>query len=128
MKRVAFIAVALAVLMMGSACDGVVRVTEDDHGSAVELAEGETLVVTLESNRTTGYAWRVREVPDCLDQEGEPEYDTKGSPGMVGAPGEETWRFTAADADDGTLVLEYVRSWEEDEPPASLFELDVDVE
>lgn len=122
------VSLALSLALTLAACDRGVRVDDEDYGTTVKVASGETLIVRLGSNRTTGYGWRVRDLPDCLAQDGEPEYESKGAPGMMGAPGEETWRFTAGDAGEGALVLEYVRSWEEEQPPANLYEINVVVE
>ncbi|MBN1192370.1 MAG: protease inhibitor I42 family protein [Coriobacteriia bacterium] len=130
MKRryAALLAIALATVLVLSGCDDDVKLDEGADGSTVALRAGDVLELTLGSNRTTGYAWEAVQVPDCLEQSGEPEYESKGMPGMMGAPGEETWRFTASEAGEGTLLLEYRRSWETEQDPAQTFEVEVNVE
>ena len=130
MKRVIVTAVA-CVLLAGvvTGCDSAVRLKDDDNGTSVTLAVGETLELVLTSNPTTGYSWSAAEVPACLEQEGEPEYDSDAPPGMMGAGGEDTWRFTAAEPGEGTLRLEYTRPWESaEEAPVETYEVDVVVE
>ena len=41
---------------------GVVTVTEANDGAEISLAPGQTLIVSLESNPTTGYSWAVSEI------------------------------------------------------------------
>ncbi len=100
--------------------------TEADNGSRVTLEQGQELVITLESNPTTGYSWHVMEVDaDVLKQVGEIEYkQATGSDGLVGAGGTETIRFEAVATGEATLTLGYFRSWE-DEPPVETFTLTV---
>jgi len=43
-----------------------VNVDEEDDGSQVELEQGQILVVTLESNPTTGYSWEVVETQESI--------------------------------------------------------------
>ncbi len=52
-----------------------IHVDEDDDGGQVTLEQGQILVVTLESNPTTGYQWEVVENQDSiLEQVGEAEF------------------------------------------------------
>ena len=106
--------------------DDVVLSAEDD-GSVVELGEGQALVVTLESNPTTGYSWEVSEVDeDVLRQIGDPEFKEAAAEGeqLVGAGGTETFYFSSA-AGETTLTLVYHRPWEEDVEPEEIFSVDV---
>jgi inhibitor of cysteine peptidase len=132
MKRVFFWLATLllcAALSITAGCDNSVTVNDEDDGGTVTLSAGQTLKVVLESNATTGYSWRAGAVPACLEQQGESAYDSKGSPGVVGAGGEETWLFTAVGTGEGRLVLEYARPWESDEiAPTETFEVNVVVE
>ncbi len=131
MKRgmsLGMVMVLCAVLAASAGCDRAVRVGDDDNGGSVTLAAGETLELVLESNPTTGYSWRVLDVPVCLEQQGDAEYDSDAPPGMMGAGGEETWLFTVVEPGEGTLALEYIRPWEEESEPAGTFEIEVVVE
>jgi len=96
-----------------------VEVNEDNHGGQIELELGEILVVTLESNPSTGYRWEVVENNDSiLKQFGEVEFKSSetSDPPMVGAGGWEIFRFKAVSTGQITLELVYHRSWEDVEP------------
>jgi inhibitor of cysteine peptidase len=102
---------------------------EDDR-SQVELRAGQVLVVTLESNPTTGYSWEVSEVDEAvLSQIGEAEFQEAPQEGeqMVGVGGIETFRFESAPGTT-TLTLVYHRSWETDVEPLETFTVEVTVE
>lgn len=97
----------------------MVSIQRGDNGKAVTLTTGQTLVVTLDSNPSTGYAWQVKAVDSAiLQQQGEPEY-TPGEhpPGSVGGGGTLTFRFRALAAGQTTLTLVYVRSFEPEVQP-----------
>jgi len=96
-----------------------VEVNEGDDGGQVELELGKLLVVTLESNPSTGYRWELLENNDSvLKQFGEAEFkpSVTSEPPMVGAGGWEIFRFKAVSAGQITLELVYHRSWEDVEP------------
>jgi inhibitor of cysteine peptidase len=96
-----------------------VDVNETDNGGQVELELGKLLVVTLESNPSTGYRWELIENNDSiLKQFGQVEFKSSdtGDPPMVGAGGWEIFRFKAVSAGQMTLELVYHRSWEDAEP------------
>ena len=105
-----------------------VNVDENDDGSQVELEQGQILVVTLESNPTTGYRWEVVETQESiLEQMGEAEFKSSetGGPPLVGAGGWEIFRFKAISAGQTSLKLVYHRPWEEGVEPLKTFSLQV---
>ena len=105
-----------------------VNVDEEDDGSQVELEQDQILVVTLESNPTTGYLWEVAETQESiLEQMGEAEFKQSetGGPPLVGAGGWEIFRFKAISAGEMTLQLVYHRPWEEGVEPLKTFSLQV---
>ena len=105
-----------------------VNVDEEDYGSQVELEQGQILLVTLESNPTTGYGWEVAEIQESiLEQLGDAEFKQSetGEPPLVGAGGWEIFRFKAISAGQMTLKLGYRRPWEEGVEPIDTFSIDV---
>jgi predicted secreted protein len=107
-----------------------VEVNEDDDGGQVELESGKLLVVTLESNPSTGYQWELLENDESvLKQFGQPEFKPPeiSGPRMVGAGGWEIFRFRASSAGQMTLQLVYHRPWEEGVEPLKTFSLQVTV-
>ncbi len=96
-----------------------VEVSEDDSGRQVELERGQILVITLESNPSTGYRWEQAENNESiLEQIGEPEFKSSetSDPPIVGAGGREIFRFRAVSAGQMLLLFFYHRSWEDAEP------------
>ena len=100
----------------------------EDVGSTIELAKGQILIITLESNPSTGYRWEVVESDDAvLQQVGEVEFEVSDprDPPPPGAGGTEVFRFEARGAGEVTLKLVYHRSWEEDVEPLETFSVQV---
>lgn len=126
-------AALLAVLILAAGCGGPggeVEVGGQDNGGQVALKQGQVLVVSLESNPTTGYSWEVAEIDDAvLKQKGEVEYQQAdaGDPPKVGVGGVETFRFEAQGAGTASLKLVYHRPWEEGVEPLETYTLEVTV-
>lgn len=103
-----------------------VRLTAADDGSAVVLAEGDTLIVRLEGNPTTGYSWEIDELDQTvLRLQGEPGYEAESD--LIGSGGMFTFTFEAAGEGETDLVLVYHRPWEENDP-IETFSVMVDVD
>jgi len=105
-----------------------VNVDENDDGSQVDLEQGQILVVTLESNPTTGYRWEVAEIQESiLEQMGEAEFKPSqtSEPPVSGAGGWEIFRFKAISVGQMTLQLVYHVPWEEGVEPINTFSLQV---
>jgi len=97
-------------------------------GKEVEISIGESLVVTLPSNTSTGYSWTLAENSDeGVLQEVEHEYIATQT-NLVGAAGKELWTFKALQDGTSTIRLEYIRPWEAGALPAETFTLTVVVD
>lgn len=97
---------------------------KESNGAQVEIKSGHTLVISLESNPTTGYSWGIAEVDDAiLKSQGDPQF-VSSRPGekIVGAGGWETFRFDARKSGQTRLKLVYRRPWEKDVAPVQTFE------
>lgn len=94
--------------------------TEAAAGKEVLLRRGDRLVVTLPSNRTTGYSWSVAvSKPDLLSQQGQALYmPPAGGKPLVGAGGSERWVFRPLHDGSVTLTFSCARPWEHGIPPA----------
>jgi len=120
-----------------------IRLGAEDRGRRVQLREGEELVISLEANPSTGYAWQLDRGPlaaqsqSILVQTGEsfetprPQGSTDVEPSammplVLGAPEIQTLRFQAAQSGQATLRLVYRRPWEENIPPVEEFSLSVE--
>jgi inhibitor of cysteine peptidase len=88
------------------------------------------LVLTLESNPTTGYRWEVVEAKDAvLRQRGEAEFTVASEldPPPPGTGGVEVFRFEAVEAGETLLELVYHRPWEEGVEPLETYSVQVEV-
>jgi len=115
-----------ALIFTGCGPAKEVKLDASANGRQVELQKGQTLVITLESNPSTGFRWEVLELEeDILQQMGDPEFKVSDprEPPPPGAGGWETWRFEATNAGQTTLQLVYRRPWEEGVEPLETFSL-----
>ncbi len=85
---------------------------------AVKAEEGKEFSIALDSNRTTGYEWRLarpldeRIVKLVKSAYAPPQGD------LLGAGGQETWVFLPMWKGETEILMEYVRPWEKGGPPA----------
>lgn len=126
------LAISIAILLLSGGCSTTSEINMDvnSNGTQKELACGQTLSITLESNPSTGYSWQVTEVDKAvLHQSGGPEFKSSSAnnPPMPGAGGTETFRFETIGTGTTTLKLVYVRPWEKDVPPVKTFTVQVAV-
>jgi predicted secreted protein len=85
----------------------------------VAAEEGRVFSVFLDSNRTTGYEWRLaRPLDGGMVQLVRSEYAPPEG-GRVGEVGREEWVFLAKGSGKTEILLEYVRPWEKGQPPAA---------
>jgi len=122
-----FILVTSVVVGAGAACTGGssnLNVDDADSGKQVELSVGQSLVVTLESNATTGYSWALVQNSDegVLNKTGS-EYVAPQTT-LLGAGGKEEWTFKALKKGTSTISMGYGRPWEST-PPVDTFDLTV---
>lgn len=129
MKISVFILILL-VVMAGAlaACRpagaGSITIGEQDAGKTVELKTGDTLVVALDGNITTGFNWiPAPQDPVLLEQAGEVEVTPDSD--LIGAPGKIVLQFIATTQGQTLLHLDYKRAWEVDTPPEKTFEVTV---
>lgn len=123
-----WLGVLFVILLLSGGCSvAQVQLDASSNGSQKELARGQTVVVALDSNPTTGYSWAVSEVDqNVLRQVGDPSYQSANT-NLTGAGGVETFRFEAANAGLTTLKLVYRRPWETNIAPIKTFTVQVAV-
>ena len=99
------------------------------NGSEVTLATGQQLIVTLESNETTGYTWNLSAISDTnVIHKVRNQYliPTPSDPPIVGQGGISIWTFEALAPGTATISMKEIRSWEPE--PVNTFEFTVIVE
>jgi inhibitor of cysteine peptidase len=94
-----------------------------DDGRGLELTEGQTLVVRLQANPSTGYGWQVvePEAGEILLQTDDGEFQPESN--LLGAPATQVLRFEPVHEGETTLKLEYRRPWGPAAEPAHEFGL-----
>ena len=106
-----------------------VNINEQDNGRWINLKQEQFVVVTLQSNPTTGYRWETLANQDSiLEQIGEAEFKPSETPAPpIGGGGWEIFRFMAVSRGQTTLTLVYRRPWETGVEPQSTFSVQVAV-
>jgi inhibitor of cysteine peptidase len=100
--------------------------TEKDAGKTINLNIGDTLVVALDGNITTGYTWEMLPMdPAVLQQVGAAEATPDTT--ALGAGGKIALKFLAVKRGQAPLQLVYRRSFEQDVAPLNTFEVNVNV-
>ena len=98
---------------------------------AIEINAGDTLVIVLCSNPTTGFTWpEDAQISDAtVLKQGVHEFSGPESnpPPPPGTPGLESWRFQTIKSGTSTIYVEYSRPWEGGEKAEWTFTLDVTV-
>lgn len=124
---IAFLLMAVILTAIsGCAAQTALALEAEDNGKEISLQKGQTLVVTLPGNPSTGYTWMLTNPEDAiLRQVGEPEF--KADSELVGAPGTLTIRFEAVEAGQMDLTLGYQRPWETGVEPLETFTAHVTV-
>lgn len=87
-----------------------VNVTRDNNGATVSAAVGDTVIVRLAGNPTTGYQWTVKETDSTRLPLEASTYAADSK--LVGSGGMYEFRFAARAAGDAALRLVYQRAWE----------------
>jgi inhibitor of cysteine peptidase len=131
-KKIYLIAALLGVLGLLVGCGSSssedikeVMVDMEDNGRQINLYSGQTLVVSLEAQPSTGYTWEVVELDELiLRQEGDPEFQPSGG---IGAPGMQIFRFETVSAGKTDLRMIYHQPWVAGVEPLETFSIHVTV-
>jgi len=104
-----------------------INLSMDYNGRQIELTNGQTFNVTLETNPSTGYSWQVVELNNnILHQIGETETEPNiTQKNMVGVPVMHTFQFQVINTGQTTLSIVYHRIWEKDVAPVNTFSIDL---
>ena len=100
---------------------------EQYDGSTIRLLWGESFVIALGANPSTGFSWQVLEIDVTIlektgDHEFMPNPEGEISPG---AGGRQLLTFRAISTGTTTLRLAYKQPWDEQAKPAKTFTIEV---
>lgn len=123
-------AATLAILFVAqsqSACAGkLVTISDADRGKTIEPSTGDTLVISIDANPSTGYSWRIGKNDAAILKFVE-QFIFPPKTSMPGAPSRQMLKFKAIAAGSDAVELEYVRPWEKGVAPAKTFPFTVEV-
>lgn len=120
--------VVVTAMILSACFPKATHLDEKDNGRQVTLPVGESLVISLPGNPTTGFTWEVKDLDaTILEQVGETQFDSS-NPGLVGAGGTLTLTYKAIQAGSTTLTLVYHRPWESDVEPLQTYTVQVTVQ
>lgn len=108
-----------------------INVDASNNNSEIALSVGDHLIVTLDSNATTGYSWNLSAISEAsVIQYVSDEYVTpeQTDPPPVGQGGQEVWTFEALSAGTATISMRYIQPWMPDADPAETFSITAVVE
>ncbi len=105
---------------------GLTSFDEKDNGQTVTVSPGESFVIRLKENPTTGYMWNATWTPG-LDAVGEGYEPDPGTAGLAGAGGTHYWIFKGTEMGMQQFSAAYARQWENTTPPESTFVLHISV-
>ena len=118
------VGIVVACGSSGPSGTSLFTLNEDGNGSTIAIDCGETFLIILEGNPTTGYTWEVETIDaTILQQLGEADFTPDSD--AIGSGGKLTFRFRAISSGQSPLKLIYHRPWEQDVPPLKTFELTI---
>jgi inhibitor of cysteine peptidase len=100
--------------------------TETENGKTVAINQNALLIISLESNLSTGYSWRVSKNDNSILKFVDQTTFPPKTP-MPGAPGHQMFKFKAIATGSDAIELEYLRPWEKGVAPAKTFSVIVTV-
>jgi len=83
----------------------------------IAVQAGTQFTITLASNITTGYSWRIAKEPDPKILKLVSSNYIEPSSGAIGRGGTEVWTFQAIAKGTQSVTLEYARPWEKNVKP-----------
>lgn len=101
---------------------------EKQSACPAKLHNGQTLILSLPSNPTTGYRWAIQDSAGGVLRALGPEvYSNPEDAGVVGAAGVSTWRFQAFATGNGRLRLTSQQPWAPEVLPVETFDCAISV-
>ena len=101
-----------------------VHLTIKDDGSAMEIAIGTIVIISLEGNPSTGFSWTIDSIDQTILKNIQSNFDS-ASGASIGSNGKFIFRFQCLKKGDGKISLKYWRHWEGDTSVTKRFEVKV---
>jgi inhibitor of cysteine peptidase len=119
--------VMFLILTLITSCSGSRIYTLENKGETIELAQGDSITLKLESNPTTGYGWQLTDDMDgtVIILTSTEFKQSKKDEGLVGSGGYEYFYIKSIAPGSTDIILNYARPWEEGIEPVDVFKLSV---
>jgi inhibitor of cysteine peptidase len=104
----------------------VITLTAGDNGKTIELKAGDTLVIRLDENPTTGYRWAVERGGEGFFEPPRAEF-IQNPDALTGAGGSRIFTFHALKPGKTSLAFKLWRAWQGEGSVTSRFGVDVKV-
>jgi inhibitor of cysteine peptidase len=125
-KGFGILVLALMAGMLLTACNAQ-TVTQEMNGQTITLKAGDSFIVKLAGNPTTGYSWQLADHDEGIVKlNGDPDYKSDSS--LTGSGGMYTYHFKAVNSGTVTLKFDYLRTWETGVAPAQTFSVIIEVQ
>jgi inhibitor of cysteine peptidase len=103
-------------------------ITEADNGNTIYVKEGQTFILKLNENPSTGYSWELslsKGLGLLSDKYYSPESSKNSGKLVIGASGYHSWEIKAVDKGSQQVNGIYKRSWESETGEEQTFKLNV---
>ncbi|MDE3091404.1 MAG: protease inhibitor I42 family protein [Chloroflexota bacterium] len=115
MKKLVGLTLILVLLTACAERAGAIDLDAANNGTTVQVANGQTITITLDSNITTGYKWNLVTEPNAqvlklLSSEYVPSVASNLP--VVGAGGKEVWKFQTTGRGTTSLKLAFFRPFD----------------
>lgn len=102
----------------------IISINQDSADQRIDVSVGDSIVVTLPENPTTGFRWILNTDLSPVAELRSDAFD-QGGREMFGAPGSRRFTFVVAQAGEANLGLENRQEWEPDASAAKTFSITV---
>ena len=102
-----------------------VAVTHEQKGRVILVKVGDSIVLQLPENPTTGYSWAIDAIDSKLLEAGAPAYHGEGA--SLGSGGAKTWTLKARAPGRTRVELKRWRHWEGDKSVVERFAVTLDI-
>ncbi len=128
-KRLVFIyalTCGLFLLFLSSCGNQTITMMQTDNGKSVQAHAGDTIVIQLDENASTGYTWAVNKTDTTVLMLQSSTYTSSGN--LPGSGGTRVFTFLAKNPGTVQLQLKYWRSFEGDSSIVERYSVTIEVQ
>lgn len=128
-KRLVFVyalTCSLLLLFLSSCGNQTTTLTQTDNGKSVQVHAGDTIVIQLDENASTGYTWAVNKTDTTVLMLQSSTYTSSGN--LPGSGGTRVFTFLAKNPGTVQLQLKYWRSFVGDSSIVERYSVTIEVQ